>query len=1431
MAPPLDPAETSLIVKGRFHGITEQFEVQSYVCPVLLKELIKTELIRGFEKAALQELAKVALGKRAHGEYTVLLAEKKTACGRAYATNYKTASAITLRGVVRGALFGAKWCELDIEACHPAILRSLAAQRGILTPVLAKYLAERNAWLKGVAQAFRCSEADAKQCFNAAIYGSHMQVVEGQDGVRREIHTPWSGSNQDEQYRVRLHDFITEVQETSQRLLADPVIKRDHAENLKLAKRGAEASKLFKLLEVGERCAIRALQMIIEATEGKFIQGEVIYDGLLFRLSDGGSPAQWDVRDVNTLCADASALAKNLFALEVSFKAKPLAAGDIFPEGQDGDTTALLDKGCVWYAPLTMEHEFKAKKRAIAHAKKREHRFVLALQTKLGVRYAALPDWESLQQKLRSKDGCVWEMSRAGVPVRPWVCFEGCEEDIPDFQDAMRKAAASIFDEEVAEASTFTATAEGASRFALIMQLKGHFSEDSTVEERALEDVNAAAAFNCHAFNDTPLLAKVRSTTRMVMVGQASLDRPNDKRRLLTPGATTESTFFTAPKSAHTLPIAGEQPATPEARESWGEDYLTIVNQACPEMVDEKVLCDLVMAHCSPGDTHRNLSDQRAARSVARALWATCREEEESHTADRFMKWATEDGASAENTRGAMQALWEENTTLSGRDSGQRDIALAREMIDILRDSTPELHAAFVTSTARLLTAGPAPGVTAPPFITVRHLSIDPGRNSIGSQAELLSQYKYLGTRAQTGFGKTEADLATNRESSPDSALVVTTRRSVAASMTVRYNGDGMHIKFWHYQDESFDCDPGARRDVDHLICELESLGTLGRAYKHLYLDEFTSILMQMASEINRTRFKRLCAAVKELARFAQNVFIADALLTMTAFERFVNIAEGPGHSSKALFTVYTPVAPSGRNAVFHTKQGGFKADELEAAFKERFEEGHERFFCFTNIKRMVPEVVKAFTVQWRNHRSQGGNAGPGDPRVLIIDASTPIPKGMTTDEWWSGYDLVIVTPTITNSVSFGIENYFHCSMAFCSNMSCIPPEVMQGCGRVRHPASKTVHIYIAVRFSGTAAAVKSHTEMVREAEARDHTATHMERLCYSLAGTASLFSFNFFEEYLSACFKANGYNVSRAETVMQGSRALEKAISLPFDVPFDQVHRIADSVFSGVVKRTCDSANFSDDDAAAALRIIGAQHAEVEGARARLRLIRSRHLFACKLLNIEHPVDATRDLPLDERGVAARNRSWESFNTDQGPLWAARRAFLYEHYSPKMGSDIGGKPERLQSDFADSAVMPWKARFSLLRKALGAVGLTSPIPGNEPECEVTRDRLAAGYADLAAIVPSAKGLGFSFNPTIKMPEHANAAMQPEHKMEAAATILKAIVQSWNPMITFKASETRKRARMADGGRVQTTPYVLTYIKDSNLDGEMQLLHSINLKM
>ena len=384
MAAPSAAPET-LLEKARRLGVEKEFTVTSCVCPVKLKEVIERGLLRPHEKAALKELAKVAL--RADGAYEVNLTEKRTECGRAYSKNYARASAITMRGAVRGVLLGGMWTEVDIEACHPSILSSFALMRDMEehVPGLTEYLANRKEWLQGVAKAFRCSEADAKQCFNAAIYGERRKAVLGADGERRPIHEPW-GSDGSEESRARLSSYIREVQALCERLLDDPVIRAEHRKNLR--RREKPSSNLFRLLEarpgpvprgrsvgevlrahwrthskqVGERLAIRSLMLAIENTHGEVIPGEVIYDGMLVRLEAGGPPKSWDLK---ALCNDASKRASELFGMNVTFKAKPLVDGDIFPEGRDGaGTTAVMeDKGGVTYCAHALEHAPKALER------------------------------------------------------------------------------------------------------------------------------------------------------------------------------------------------------------------------------------------------------------------------------------------------------------------------------------------------------------------------------------------------------------------------------------------------------------------------------------------------------------------------------------------------------------------------------------------------------------------------------------------------------------------------------------------------------------------------------------------------------------------------------------------------------------------------------------------------------------------------------------------------------------------------------------------------------------------------------------------------------------------------------------------------------------------------------------------------------------
>ena len=562
-----------------------------------------------------------------------------------------------------------------------------------------------------------------------------------------------------------------------------------------------------------------------------------------------------------------------------------------------------------------------------------------------------------------------WEMAYPGEPMRPWVCFRGDESHIPEFEEALRGAVRRCIGQAVAEAATFVRTMGGGG-IALVMHLR-----TAGGDEAALKDFGTVQGLNRMAFQGLGIEQLVLPADRLLMLGQAPFGSPGDVRRLLPPlGAAEERACFSAPKGAAVLTCEGLSEVTDAQPQDWGQEYARIVEEGFPDdKLDEEHLCELVLRHCKPGDIHRDHYDQQVARAVAKALWTTCLDgERESQVKAQFIDWVTEGGDSMTNTNDEAEELWRVAAELSGDDPGKPDLQLVREMADLLRYQEPALHSKFVGSLARSLTEGPAPEAQLPAFVTLEHKKVAPGRGAIGSRAELLGRYKYIATRAPLGMGKTEGDLATMRDSKPESALSVTTRRSVAQSMMVRYNGAELGISFYHYKDKAFDLDPAARRDVDHLICELESIGTLGRAYEQVYLDEIMTILLQMASDINRSRFKNVCKALKDICRSAKNVFLADALLTADAVSEFVKIVEGPGHNAKALFSVFEPLASAGRSAELHPKHGNFKADDLEAAIKGRLEAGETRLFVFTNIKKLVRDLVQAFKSQWSSCEHSG---------------------------------------------------------------------------------------------------------------------------------------------------------------------------------------------------------------------------------------------------------------------------------------------------------------------------------------------------------------------------------------------------------------------------------------------------------------------------
>ena len=132
--------------------------------------------------------------------------------------------------------------------------------------------------------------------------------------------------------------------------------------------------------------------------------------------------------------------------------------------------------------------------------------------------------------------------------------------------------------------------------------------------------------------------------------------------------------------------------------------------------------------------------------------------------------------------------------------------------------------------------------------------------------------YKHLLVKGPMGSGKTHQIVRTIEDLRPASLLVVTPRHLFARSMlgTLRKVLPDLQI----YKDL-----PHKDRRCDHIVCQLESLWTLGRGYDVVILDESESILHQFSSP-TVIHFEEICAAYKSILLGAKHVLHTDAFLS-----------------------------------------------------------------------------------------------------------------------------------------------------------------------------------------------------------------------------------------------------------------------------------------------------------------------------------------------------------------------------------------------------------------------------------------------------------------------------------------------------------------------------------------------------------------------
>ena len=1358
--------ESPLLLRWlRANGFAKEIVVESCVSRAHLVEAARKAVVS--EVPDRRRLHALLADTRVDGTFSTTYVEKRD-CGRQYPANYSKACASIMARPVRKFLYGGHWIDVDIVACHHAMLLNVARAIRVPAPKLEEYIARRAHWLKKVAAAFSIGEPQAKAIFIKYVYGSRMAHVHGSDGKNRSVLTPMSAAHapsgvapdEAEATRAFLGAFKAEMDAICAAVVNHAGMISAFSKVWRAVLRDGESwnqdsKRVCCVLEVCERMALEALAA---AAKPDFVAGDRIFDGMLMRSVGNGAPREWiDSGAAAAMCERASGLARDVYGLiGVTFKPSVLDGSDAGrilrvdpPPGLSCPVHAIRALDAVWYVASRSGTD-DALMTAVQHMQTFGAKFLVRRDCGVGGwYYAAVADLGSLTRV----DGAALPLAEvvSSGPVRAFVRVR-CDAVhaaavMEAFKLALRRYVvggdgASLVATIEDEPCTLTIIAPG-----LAVTSAAHAAVLARAAVRGCPDLRVDAV---ETASTLPLLGERRRRRSVVNApghGAGRSVAPEDAA--LTPSTATPVLQLTSEGEAllHTEATAPASPGVPlfdVGRGDLEEEVLGVLLALEPPPLDDDAGLDthvyVAAAMCAQALTSVRAGNINAERDAKR----------------RFKDWATASG-SIQHTKLAFlpNTLWDKGRNKvddwRGTDNQAERASLIRHALDGVRERWPQVYRMYVEAVAAQLTGRVWASTEGDAAAPIRRMKATPGPMAIPNNAlfDTLRGAKYLAMSAPAGFGKTcalkralaklfESGELTNTSSCARSCLWVTTRVSVADDIERRLNDGSPPLpEFRHYKLHANDVERIG--DIEYLVCELESLGRLRQSetYDVVVLDEFSTILVQTMSPINMGRYTILCDRLKSLCSSARRVLLADALLNEHGVTSFVEAAEsraGPTAPTRnkvgvMVCTLESDAVPPWVRIVSQSHK--HSCEDYERAFQEEVAKCVEsvcppRFFVFTNIKKEVPHIKEAFEKAVGPHISQ--------PKVLVLTAETMMTKkgrptqGETVTEWWMGYDMVIATPAVTNSLSFDADNHFASTLAFVSNMSCVAPDTFQGMLRVRRPTLNRRMAYVSsTNLNNNAQSVKSYKELDNLAREMHANASPMERLCYRAAKRQSLFSFHFYGLYLAACFSANGFTVEEvAAPRVSGKRKRDdearKRVENMAEVAWHSIPQVHATAYDGHLKPNVKPALhgvLDEDDARAALEMVHASPPEsVALSQCEwLCMVTWRHKMDHMLL------DPSKELL--EEDAAARAKTFSMFVQQMARgvkgnccLWSVRQAMDYEALARC------GTAQKLEERFPNNLSTGWNRKHEIIQRALRAIGLQSAFPSSS-NAKVQRQTLA----------------------------------------------------------------------------------------------------------
>ena len=291
--------------------------------------------------------------------------------------------------------------------------------------------------------------------------------------------------------------------------------------------------------------------------------------------------------------------------------------------------------------------------------------------------------------------------------------------------------------------------------------------------------------------------------------------------------------------------------------------------------------------------------------------------------------------------------------------------------------------------------------------------------------------------RAPMGMGKTKALADYIANTYPDHRVIfLTFRRTFSASLLKRFPGfiSYMQIK-----------EPIIGNEYHKLIIQVESLHRLyipGRTNNLLVLDESESIIEQFSSG-NFYNFSESIAAFKFLVKHSQQVVCMDANLATRTIESI----EAFNRKGTKRFNNY--IIQLNKNDQYHiTRDKQLFLTKLCNTLANR------RCVLATNSIKDAEKIYQVLNTRYP------------DKKIKLYTSKTADTEKSRhlsdVNQYWTMYDCIIYTPTISAGISFEIKDHFDCVFGLFNNKSCGVETARQMLYRVRDVKDREYNICIS---------------------------------------------------------------------------------------------------------------------------------------------------------------------------------------------------------------------------------------------------------------------------------------------------------------------------------------------------------------------------------